>query len=416
MRAADLQKGEETMASFDDGGIQSFRAFIESIQSATHAAATAAAASKIENQDAFDEMRQHVLDLYQGVEARHSFLLEQQVVDCIPIDQQPAVRRFGGPVLAAPPLPEGPPLPDGPLPGQLQPDAKDRFGNPTWCPAGTIPMRRVTLDEMSRFRNLREFLQKSPAGGSRVGDVATGTETHKYATGAMGIPNTGGVSTINVWQPAVQTQLQQLMSLSQQWYYGGSGAALQTVECGWQVQPLRWNTTSPILFCYYTPDNYQSGCYNLECAAFVQTNPSIVLGSALTNISISGGAQTEFMAAYALMQGAWWLYLQGQPVGYYPIALFQGGQLATKALGLQLGGESVGQANWPPMGSGALASEGPTKAAYHKNVWYYDGNPYEAQLSANAVSSCFTIAIVNESGGALWNTYFFFGGPGGTSC
>src|SRR4051812_31647755 len=97
------------MASFDDRGIQSFRAFIASIQSATHAAMTATAGNQIESEDAFDEMRQHVLDLYQGVEARHSFLLEdgQQVVDCIPIDQQPAMRRFGGPVREPPPLPEG---------------------------------------------------------------------------------------------------------------------------------------------------------------------------------------------------------------------------------------------------------------------------------------------------------------------
>ena len=30
------------------------------------------------------------------------------------------------------------------------------------CPAGTIPMRRVTLDDMSRFEDLRGFFRKTP--------------------------------------------------------------------------------------------------------------------------------------------------------------------------------------------------------------------------------------------------------------
>jgi len=215
----------------------------------------------------------------------------------------------------------------------------------------------------------------------------------------------------------VQTQQRQLMSLSQQWYSGGTGPDLQTVECGWQVQPLRWNTTSPILFCFYTPNNYLSGCCNLECGAFVQTNPSIVLGMALTNISVPGGQQVGFKAAYCYLQEAWWLYLQGEAVGYYPIALFQGGVLASHATSMQFGGESVGDGSWPPMGSGALAAQGQNYAAYHRNVWYYDPSLYQPDLRGFMPSpGCFTIAINNKSGIAFWNTFFFFGGPGGNNC
>ena len=412
------------MASFSDKGIQDLRAFVASVGNSTHAQIKAARTSAVENEDAFEEMKQHILELYRGVEAQHSFLVEDggQVVDCIPIEQQPAIRRFGGPVLKPRPLPEGSPSSDEPLPGGLDPESKDRFGNAMWCPDGTIPMRRITLDEMARFRNVGAFLQKSPLGGGGPRGAGTGAETKQYATAGWGNqPNNGGYSTLNVWNPTVQPSQSQLQSLSQIWFYGGIDAQLQSVEAGWQVQPLKFGTTSPVLFCFYTPDNYQTGCYNLECpqGGFVQTNPNITLGTALTRFSSPGGAQVEFGAAYSLYEGAWWLYLAGNPVGYYPLALFQGGQLASNATWFQFGGETTGAANWPPMGSGAFASAGQTYAAYQRNIWYYDvgGSPHVAQLLAYTTSpGCFTVDLVNKSGLANWNTYFFFGGPGGTNC
>jgi hypothetical protein len=198
----------------------------------------AAPDSKVDNEDAFDEMKQPILNLYRGVEAQHSFLVEdgQQVVDCIPIEQQPAVRRFGGPVLKPRPLPEGSPSSDGPLPGQLDPQTKDRFANAMACPDGTIPMRRITLDEMSRFQNVRALLQKSPLGGGDPGDAGT-DEMKKYATAGWGNqPNNGGVSTLNLWNPDVLPPVM-LQSLSQVWFYGGVGAQPPPPSTGWAAYP-----------------------------------------------------------------------------------------------------------------------------------------------------------------------------------
>jgi hypothetical protein len=71
------------------------------------------------------------------------------------------------------------------------------------------------------------------------------------------------------------------------------------------------------------------------------------------------------------------------------------------------------------MGSGEFASASQNYAAYQRNIWYYDvgGSPHIASLLASSTSpGCFTVEVFNKSGLATWNTYFFFGGPGGTNC
>jgi hypothetical protein len=50
-----------------------------------------------------------------------------------------------------------------------------RHGNRMLAPEGTIPMRRLTLETMARFRTLQHFLQKSPYGSAvppRAGGAA----------------------------------------------------------------------------------------------------------------------------------------------------------------------------------------------------------------------------------------------------
>ena len=45
--------------------------------------------SRVAHEDAFDAMRDHILGLYDGVSATHSFADEQGAVfDCIPVEQQ----------------------------------------------------------------------------------------------------------------------------------------------------------------------------------------------------------------------------------------------------------------------------------------------------------------------------------------
>lgn len=243
-----------------------------------------------------------------------------------------------------------------------------------------------------------------------------GSSTHYWAWGQQAVDNKGGDSRLNVWKPDSDPGV---FSLSQHWYVAGSGNNTQTVEGGWQVYPGKYGTDNPCLFIYYTPDNYSSGCYNLDCGAFVQVNNNWVLGGSLLPVSIDGGTQYIIRMQWQLYQGNWWLFVQGRggydAVGYYPGSKFNDGPIVTNAEYIKYGGETAsdGSGNAGEMGSGNFANTGWTHAAYQRTIYYIDTNltshwanltPYQTQ------PSCYTIDMHNLSGGS-WATYFYFGGP-----
>jgi hypothetical protein len=377
----------------------------------------------------FEDMRQHLLTLYAGVEVSHSYLHEGDVYDCVPLMQQPSVRLLGITEIAAPP----PPLVEhadaaagGPVAVKQMADdeAVDRFGNSTHCEEGTIPMRRITLEEMTRFESLKAFLSKSPgeAGPPRpdTADPCTGNCPHKYSFTFQNVTNVGGNSKLNVWSPNVNTKIGEIFSLSQQWYVGGSGSKTQTVEVGWQNYPAKYGSNSSHLFIFHTPDDYQTGCYNLDCAGFVQTNGSVHLGGGFSNYSHTNSTQYEITITVLLYKGNWWMYYGGAAFGYYPGSLYHGGQLTKAATLVEYGTESVQSGGtWPGEGSGAWSSEGWEKAAYQRDVFHYT-SPTAAfwdSLTRDIPSpSCYTITGPSFSSSAGWGEYFYEGGPGGKSC
>jgi hypothetical protein len=136
-------------------GIPSLNTFLNSLKSAKHAQYAASATSRVAHEAAFAEMKSHILGLYEGVDARHSFSDETGAVfDCIPIEQQPALRGSKEPVPKAPDLPppqEAEPSPraakaaeqdqrqDSLTSSPLGPSRKDWYGNTMNCPPGHDP-------------------------------------------------------------------------------------------------------------------------------------------------------------------------------------------------------------------------------------------------------------------------------------
>ena len=408
-----------------------FKKFMESLEGAQHAQFLALSTTKVKSPDHFEKMRQHLLAHYSGIEVASSFEDPNgQVWDCVPVGQQPSLKEKGRrlpvpPVLVSPPTKK---TQQAAARGQLARSflsnaKKDRYGNTLFCSPGFIPIRRTTLDELMKFETLDKFLKKSPrsnlAPGNAPLEADTGNEVHKYAHAAQQVDNVGGHSFLNIWQPAIAGD--QVFSLSQHWYIAGDGTQLQTVEAGWQVYPEKYGTPEPCLFIYYTPDNYTTGCYNLDSAAFVQTSHKWALGGPLSGqISSRDGDQFEIEISWSLADGNWWLFINGltpdDAVGYYPATLYKGGPLASHATFIDYGGETVGSSSWPEMGSGAFAGEGDKKAAYQRSINYFDttGGSNWASLSPNQdFPNCFTIdpGEDNEQG-----PFFYFGGPGGNNC
>lgn len=429
--AIPAMSAEEADATGKAGQIPAFGDFIASVRSAEHRFATGDAASEA----ASSEMRAHIVKSYEHVDprqVRHSFADDNDsVFDCIPVGQQPALRGSAQPIPTAPDLPRagagraggggGRDLPAA----QLSQARHDRHGNAMACDRGTIPMMRMTPEGLARFDSLRSFFRKSPVGidaappdGRPSGEArAAAAATHRYAHAYQRVANLGGHSFLNIWKPPVGAN--QIFSLSQQWYAGGSGSGLQTVEAGWQVYPQFYKTTNPVFFIYYTADGYtRTGCYNLSCGAFVQTSGSVAIGGSTGPVSVLNGAQYAREVAYYLSGGRWWLYVNGtssgNAVGYYPASLFGSGALSRAASSIDYGGETVGTTSWPPMGSGMFANAGFGRAAYQRSIYYYptSGGAVHATLTPSQNwPSQYTVLLQNF--GAPWNRSFFFGGPGG---
>lgn len=408
-----------------------FSAFVDHVKGASYDDFKKMEGFRVESKEAFDEMRQYLANRYKDYTVKHTFLSKHgHIIDCVPIQQQPALQnpRLAGHQVQLTPTP--PPIVKGvdqnPAPGAIEKakmlltkGEKDPQGNEMSAPEGTIPIRRVTLHDLVRFKTLKEFFQKDPYHGGAPRPGAAGAapaapDPHRYAVGYQNVANLGGTSWLNIWDP---TPTNNEFSLSQVWFTAGS--PVQTVECGWQVYPQKYGHNKPVLFIYWTADGYnQTGNYNLDAPAFVQTNSSFVIGGAWDTISTTDGAQYGFQVSWYKDPGNhnWWLWLQGAgantAIGYYPATLFGSGPMATAAADAEFGGEVTGPASGQ-MGSGAFSNTGYAKAAFQNNIGYFPtaGGGVQATLSPIVPDpSCYTIDIHSNSGSA-WGSYFFFGGP-----
>ena len=187
------------------------------------------------------------------------------------------------------------------------------------------------------------------------------------------------------------------------------------------MYPQFYGDAEPHLFTYWTADDYGStGCYNLTCSAFVQIGSSFAPGMAIGPISVTGGPYYRIELAYWLTGGRWWLYYNGtsgaNAIGYYPVSLYNGGAMASKATEIDYGGETTGRTSFPAMGSGEFANRGFQHAAYQRNIGYWPpagGAMIDASLTAaQGWPNCYTAEVDLYS--PPWSETLWYGGPGGS--
>jgi hypothetical protein len=392
----------------------------------------------------FERMRRHILELYRDIPVPHSYVAHAGAIfDCVPIDQQPSLRRAEGgfnktvdprdirfsgyrdllPPSAARPGPGAHP--------HTAPNPADPFGNRRTCPDGTIPMRRITLEEMTRFPTLEAFLARGKAGADRF--YPAFARNHAYIE--QDVTNLGAGAWLNVWTPAPVDINQD--SISQLWVSDSEDA--QSLETGWVVMPTGFagSENGAFLFIYFHSGDSVGG-YNLEVPGFVQVYDFATLGAPFPSYSASGGAQAEYYVGFVfdpsvpgLGAPGWIFYTSNKantsevlPLGYYPASLFGTGQLATSATVIEFGGEVAGQVestkpHLGPMGSGAFAAAGYKQAAYQRQLTYID-TAHRRKLCSPYVpgqdNSCYTVDLHNapdpHAPGPDFPPYFFFGAPG----
>ncbi|KAI3439537.1 uncharacterized protein J3R85_004639, partial [Psidium guajava] len=284
------------------------------------------------------------------------------------------------------------------------------------CPEGTIPIRRTTERDMLRASSIRRFGRKLRRNVRRD---STGSGHEHAVVYVNGDQFYGAKASINVWAPRVTDEYE--FSLSQIWVISGSfGNDLNTIEAGWQVSPELYGDNYPRFFTYWTTDAYQAtGCYNLLCSGFVQTNRRIAIGAAISPRSSYNGRQFDIsvMVWKDPKHGHWWLQFgSGLLVGYWPAYLFS--HLRSHANMVQFGGEIVntrsrGYHTSTQMGSGHFAGEGFKRSSYFRNLQIVDWDnslipPSNLRILADH-PSCYD---VRQGRNRVWGTYFYYGGPG----
>jgi hypothetical protein len=422
-----------------------------------------ARAVRVESPAEEARMQAYIASRYSPQDVKHTFKHVGEDFDCVDVNQQPAMRRpeMAGRKIETPPPPHAAP-PSPPAHGAAarsvaRPTStfspfftaadKDENGHPKVCPAGSVPVRRVTMSELKAFKNLDDYHRKYPShigaptfsqwgahpqqpqAEARPKPLFGPNDSHQYAhANQTGLVNYGMHSTLNLWDPRVGSSGE--FSLSQIWVVAGGppdglpSTTLQTLEVGAQVFPDLYGDNLPHLFIYSTQDGYNShGCYNLSCGQFVQVNGAIAIGGALGTGSVSGGAQYEMPVEWVKYGSAWWLNVNNTWVGYYPDWLYSAQGLMNRATVIDAGGEIVddrSKHSWHTttgMGSGAYPSAGWTRASYQRQIWYFAapnaGAPtWASGLYASRNSAwCYDISNVTVADPS-WGTYFYFGGPG----
>ncbi|XP_010420609.1 PREDICTED: uncharacterized protein LOC104706154 [Camelina sativa] len=297
--------------------------------------------------------------------------------------------------------------------------------NGTRCPKGTVPIRRNTMNDVLRAKSLFDFGKKRRSihlDQRTEKPDALGTNGHEHAIAYTETSSEiyGAKATINVWDPKIEEVNE--FSLSQIWILSGSfvGPDLNSIEAGWQVSPELYGDNRPRLFTYWTSDSYQAtGCYNLLCSGFIQTNNKIAIGAAISPLSTFKGNQFDITILIWKdpKMGNWWMGLGDNTlVGYWPAELFT--HLADHATTVEWGGEVVntrasGRHTTTQMGSGHFPDEGFGKASYFRNLEVVDSDNslvpvHDVKILAEN-TECYDIksSYSNE-----WGTYFYYGGPG----
>ncbi|KAM7250590.1 hypothetical protein ACFE04_022473 [Oxalis oulophora] len=260
--------------------------------------------------------------------------------------------------------------------------------NGTRCPKGTIPIRRSSLHDVLRAKSLFHFGKKQRHQSRQRSDAP------------QVLPGNG----------------------HEIWILSGSfdGSDLNSIEAGWQVSPELYGDSRPRLFTYWTTDSYQAtGCYNLLCSGFVQTNSKIAIGAAISPVSSYNHNQYDItiLVWKDPKLGNWWMsFGDNTLVGYWPAELFT--HLADHATMVEWGGEVVnsranGQHTYTEMGSGHFADEGFGKASYFRNLEIVDVDNSLSSIQGMSTlaenTNCYNI---KSSYDEEWGTHFYYGGPG----
>ncbi|KAG5563129.1 hypothetical protein RHGRI_005771 [Rhododendron griersonianum] len=223
------------------------------------------------------------------------------------------------------------------------------------CPVGTVPIRRITKEDLIRERNASKLMSFADNTiGAHYAVARTRPGLNKF---------NGAGARLSLHNPRVSARQ---YSASRFILRNGNDA----IQAGWRVDPTLYGDTRTRRFIRL--DTGQSHCFNTRCPGFVQVRSDILLDLVYEQVSKRGGQtyETPLFIDRDLVNGNWWL-LVGETnieVGFWPRRIFSG--LADLASYAEWGGEVFYPPGTPTpvMGSGFCLVGNTKYDAFLRNV------------------------------------------------
>ncbi|KAL2317273.1 hypothetical protein Fmac_031149 [Flemingia macrophylla] len=304
------------------------------------------------------------------------------IVDCININKQPA---FDHPLLKNHKLQRKPSVQNSFRKTKLKNSrAESIFGfHKVQCPTGTVPIRRVTKEEVYLVRECGPFY--------------------------------GATGSTSVYKPRLNRKDQSTSSHLR--IQNGPVQAADELTFGWHVAPqLYGGDEGPHVFAFWGNILKKTGCCNILCPGFVQTHKGFYLGGRLKNISIYGGPmfESDISIFQDIKTKNWWISIQHQNIGYFPATLFSN---MTSADFVGWGGATITPPGTPSpqMGSGYFPDGELDHASYFKQVAFQNESrqsyipPDYCGVNFNDKPDCFKAAYHSDESQEI--TSLEFGGP-----
>ncbi|XP_057432835.1 uncharacterized protein LOC130725637 [Lotus japonicus] len=289
------------------------------------------------------------------------------IVDCIDINKQPA---FDHPLLKNHKLQRKPSNQKTIENSNLRNSpSKPKFGLEKPCPKGTVPIRRTTKNNLVQAKSLLDnqiLAQQDPTYRTHVAEV----NVLPLAKGFQGVNGTS-----SVWQPIVEKDQS---SAALTWVRNGPLNATNEIVAGWHVAPQLYNgDVGTHLFAQWTVDTFQkTGCYNVLCSGYMQTDHSYYLGGSFHYTSDRNNiVQFQVGITQDPITKDWWLNVENTNIGYFPAELFTNLASANQ---VGWGGATTTHVGTPspPMGSGLFPDEDMHGASYFRWLSFKNENEY----------------------------------------
>jgi hypothetical protein len=330
-----------------------------------------------------DERVRAFLDArYMAKDVHHSFHTKfGETIDCIDFFAQQGVKELAA---RGTPIKE---LPVPPAQPNIPPDLQDVFftgtpddeGKPRACPRGSVPILRVSAEQIRIAGGLDAFVDAhrykvSPfkvEDGSEVAPPAPNLSNYGHVTQEYtgSDPVIAARATLNIAKPSVIGGAAVTNhAIMQAWLVDDRNGTTQTVEVGTNVAPTLYGNRNTHFFIFATSNNYGNGCYNnvsgkpSSCLTWVGYSGATLTPGMTLSTSTFNGTQRELQILLYYYRGAW--NIDG--AGYYPATNFTGPMASGSANRFLAGGEvyDVTQSWYVPMGSGADPRAGYGQAAY----------------------------------------------------